>query len=100
MYILGIDCYGHDSAAALLKDGEIIGEERFHLIYMDSDLAFSRKNKPELYRLSEEGKIAGLPGVDIPYEAPASPELICKAGGDNLKAIAAYLSEQKIFPAG
>ncbi|MBN2105761.1 carbamoyltransferase [bacterium] len=32
MYILGIDCYGHDSAAALLKDGEIVAiaeEERF-----------------------------------------------------------------------
>ncbi len=32
MYILGFDCYGHDSAAALLCDGEIVAmaeEERF-----------------------------------------------------------------------
>ncbi len=32
MYILGFDCYGHDSAAALLRDGEIVAmaeEERF-----------------------------------------------------------------------
>ena len=32
MYILGFDCYGHDSAAALLRDGEILAmaeEERF-----------------------------------------------------------------------
>ena len=32
MYVLGISCYYHDSAAALLKDGKIIaaaGEERF-----------------------------------------------------------------------
>lgn len=32
MFILGIDCYGHDSAAALLKDGELVAlaeEERF-----------------------------------------------------------------------
>jgi len=32
MYILGFDCYGHDAAAALLKDGKLIAfaeEERF-----------------------------------------------------------------------
>ena len=32
MYILGISCYYHDSAAALIKDGSIIAaveEERF-----------------------------------------------------------------------
>ena len=32
MHILGFDCYGHDSAAALLRDGEIVAmaeEERF-----------------------------------------------------------------------
>jgi len=32
MYVLGISCYYHDSAAALLKDGNVIAaveEERF-----------------------------------------------------------------------
>ena len=32
MHILGIDCYGHDSAAALVRDGTLVGlveEERF-----------------------------------------------------------------------
>jgi carbamoyltransferase len=32
MYVLGFDCYGHDSAAAILKDGELVAwaeEERF-----------------------------------------------------------------------
>jgi len=40
MYILGISCYYHDSAAALLKDGEIIAaaqEERFTRIRHDQD---------------------------------------------------------------
>jgi len=78
---------------------EIITDDLFHLVYMDSDLGFSQKNKPELYKLSEEGKISGLPGVDIPYEAPVSPSLICKPDGDNLERITAYLAEKKIFPA-
>ena len=32
MYVLGISCYYHDSAAALLKDGKVVAaveEERF-----------------------------------------------------------------------
>ncbi|NLX14307.1 MAG: carbamoyl transferase [Phycisphaerales bacterium] len=32
MYILGFDCYGHDAAAAIIKDGDLLGfveEERF-----------------------------------------------------------------------
>ena len=40
MYILGISCYYHDSAAALLKDGVIIAaaqEERFTRIRHDED---------------------------------------------------------------
>jgi carbamoyltransferase len=39
MYILGISCYYHDSAAVLIKDGEIIAasdEERFSRIKHDS----------------------------------------------------------------
>ncbi len=40
MYILGISCYYHDSAACLLKDGEIVAaaqEERFTRIRHDQD---------------------------------------------------------------
>lgn len=44
MYILGVSCYYHDSAAALLKDGEVVAaamEERFSRIKHDS--AFPEK---------------------------------------------------------
>jgi predicted NodU family carbamoyl transferase len=40
MYVLGISCYYHDSAACLLKDGEIIAaaqEERFTRIRHDQE---------------------------------------------------------------
>src|SRR5579872_1034091 len=39
MYILGISCYYHDSAAALIKDGQLIAaadEERFSRVKHDS----------------------------------------------------------------
>ena len=40
MYTLGISCYYHDSAAALLKDGHVIAaieEERFTRKKFDDD---------------------------------------------------------------
>ena len=40
MYVLGISCYYHDSAAALIKDGNIVAgveEERFTRIKFDDD---------------------------------------------------------------
>ena len=53
-YILGISCYYHDSAAALIKDGEIIcavQEERFSRIKHDS----SFPEKAIVYCLKFEG---------------------------------------------
>ncbi|MDZ7796736.1 MAG: adenylyl-sulfate kinase [Candidatus Marinimicrobia bacterium] len=66
---------------------KIIGEDRFRLIYMAAGLEESRKNKPELYKLSEEGKIQHLAGVDIPYEAPEDPDLVLEAGNKNIEKI-------------
>jgi len=78
---------------------EIIGKERFHLIFMDSDLDYCMQNKPELYKLADQGKISGLPGVDISYEKPEKPSLVCKPDLDNLQAIINFLQENRIFPA-
>ncbi|MFP4487951.1 MAG: sulfate adenylyltransferase subunit CysN [Bacteroidales bacterium] len=49
---------------------EIIGKERFTLVYMDEDIEYCKKNKPELYHLAEEGKISNIPGMDVYYEPP------------------------------
>ncbi|MGM0475199.1 MAG: sulfate adenylyltransferase subunit CysN [Bacteroidota bacterium] len=78
---------------------EIIGKERFHLIFMDSDLDYSMKNKPELYKLAEQGKVSELPGVDVSYERPEDPSLTCKPELNNLQAIISFLQENRIFPA-
>ena len=54
MYILGISAYYHDAAAALLKDGKIIGaaqEERFSRIKHDSSLPM----KSAKWLLEQEG---------------------------------------------
>ena len=70
MYILGISCYFHDSAASLIKDGEIIAavqEERFSRIKQDS-----RFPKQSIEYCLKEANIA-IKDIDkiVFYEDPA-----------------------------
>ncbi|MFC2001449.1 carbamoyltransferase [Chloroflexota bacterium] len=62
MYILGISCFYHDAAAALLKDGELIAaaeEERFTRIKHDFDFPDNAINFCLDY--------AGISGKDLDY---------------------------------
>jgi carbamoyltransferase len=62
MYILGISCYYHDAAAALLKDGELLAaaeEERFTRIKHDFDFPENAINFCLDY--------AGISGRDLDY---------------------------------
>lgn len=79
---------------------EMIGVERFHLIYMDADLGYSRKNKPQLYEKAEQGDIENMPGVDSDYETPEKPDLSLKPQDleTNTDHILDYLLGKKIFP--
>lgn len=76
---------------------EIIGEDRFHLLYMDASLEYCKKNKPEMY---ENDTIKYVPGVDIPFETPA--DIVLKLdpenNGKNPEKVIEYIRENKIFP--
>ena len=78
----------------------IIGHERFYLIYLKSNLDFTRKNdKYGLYALADEGKIGNLPGVDSEYQEPLNPAIVLKAESaeDKTEPIIQFLMKQKIF---
>lgn len=79
---------------------EIIGEERFHLVYMDASLEYCKKNKPTLYDLIEQGKTSGLPGVDLEYEVPANAKFSFdpNKNEENLESIVQYLAQNKAYP--
>lgn len=79
---------------------EIIGKERFHLIFMDADLDYCRANKPELYEKAEQGLLQYLPGVDEVYEKPENAQLHFKplAMTENIALTMQYLQQHKIFP--
>lgn len=49
---------------------EIIGEERFSLIFMDQDIEACKKAQLGPYNRFEDDKISNLPGVDLDFEEP------------------------------
>jgi adenylyl-sulfate kinase len=79
---------------------QIIGEDRFKLIYMDASLDFCKNNKPELYEKYEQGLIQHIPGVDLPFSIPQNPDLTLKPEdrAHNAQTILEYLADNKIFP--
>lgn len=79
---------------------EIIGEERFHLFYMNASVDYCRNNKPDLYEKADKGEIDNLPGVDLEYEEPANAKLVFNPVENelNLSNIVGYLEENKIYP--
>ena len=79
---------------------QIIGGDRFKLIYMDASLEFCKNNKPELYEKYEQGLVQYIPGVDLPFSIPQNPDLTLKPEdrAHNAQTILEYLADQKIFP--
>ena len=79
---------------------EIVGKERFKLIYMDADVDFSRKNRLELWEQADRGVIENMPGLDAVFEVPVSPELTLRPenGESNCDLIMDFLRTNKIYP--
>ncbi|MDO8896036.1 MAG: sulfate adenylyltransferase subunit CysN, partial [Bacteroidales bacterium] len=79
---------------------EIVGPEKFNLIYMDADLDYCRKNKPELYEKADQGQISFFPGVDEIFDIPEQPQLKLKPDDlkENMEIIFDYLKKHNIFP--
>ncbi len=79
---------------------QIIGGDRFKLIYMDASLEFCKNNKPELYEKYEQGLVQYIPGVDLPFSIPQNPDLTLKPEdrAHNAQTILEYMADQKIFP--
>ena len=47
--------------------------------FVDVPLEICEQHDPKgLYKMARAGKIAGLTGVDDPYEPPENPELVIK----------------------
>ncbi len=82
---------------------EIVGSERFHLIYMNADLDYCRKHvDDDLYERFDKDKIKDIPGLDISYDIPENPSFSLKAkhNSENVEKVLQYLLKHNIFPLG
>jgi bifunctional enzyme CysN/CysC len=67
---------------------------------MDASLEYCKNNKPELYKLIEEGKTKNLPGIDLEYEVPNDAKLTFRPEENeaNIDRLLDYMAANKIFP--
>jgi len=83
---------------------EIVGDERFVEIHVDTPLEVCEARDPKgLYKKARAGEIAQFTGIDAPYEAPETPELSLQTAdtevSESTSQIVAYLEEQGLLPA-
>ncbi len=79
---------------------QIIGAERFLLVYMDDTLENCRANKPKLYKNYDEGKAENVPGMDLKYDVPDKPDYKLKRlhAEQNVDTLVEALAQRKIYP--
>jgi len=55
----------------------LVGTDRFIEVFVDTPLEVcERRDTKGLYAMARAGKVQGFTGIDDPYEAPLSPELV------------------------
>jgi len=79
---------------------EIIGLDRFKMVYMAADLDYCRTNKSDLYKMADEGQLKHMPGVDEVFDIPENPALSLepKSLEDNCQKLIELLEKESIFP--
>uniref|UniRef100_A0A023FNK8 Putative bifunctional atp sulfurylase/adenosine 5'-phosphosulfate kinase n=1 Tax=Amblyomma cajennense TaxID=34607 RepID=A0A023FNK8_AMBCJ len=71
--------------------------------FVDTPLEVCEKRDVKgLYRKARAGQIKGFTGIDMPYEAPDTPDLLIKAGKDTIKdcvqQVVELLRERGVIP--
>jgi bifunctional enzyme CysN/CysC len=99
--IITICSFASPDAGIRQQVADIIGHDRFHLIYMDADVDYCRKHvDDDLYERYDRGEIRYIPGLDIPYQIPETPQLRFQPeqNAENAESLMQYLLENNIFP--
>lgn len=81
---------------------EIIGQDKFHLLYLDATLDFCKTNDQYgIYEQADRGEIQHIPGIDMVYDIPEKAALVLNAKEKNSQAesVFIYLENNKIYPA-
>lgn len=81
-----------ESDRALAKS--IIGPDKFAEIYINADLQVcENRDVKGLYKKARKGEIPNFTGIDSPYEAPISPDLLINSGTSSLSTCTQHIFE-------
>jgi sulfate adenylyltransferase len=77
----------------------MVGEDQFFEIFVDTPIEVCEERDTKgLYAKARRGELKGFTGIDDPYEAPLSPELVLGTTGasveENAERIVALLIER------
>lgn len=77
----------------------IIGTEKFHLLYMDADIEYCKTHDPD-HLYADDSSVAEIPGVAVSYDIPKHPVLKLKPDEPelNVERILEYLNSNRLFP--
>lgn len=71
---------------------QAVGSRHFHEIHVAASLAVCEERDPKgLYRQARSGKLPAFTGVDAPYEAPLSAQLVLDTGAHGAQVCAEQL---------
>jgi adenylylsulfate kinase-like enzyme len=73
--------------SALVRDkaAELIGREKFIVVYVDAPLDICQQRDPRgHYKSAQQSQLPQLPGVGAFYEAPAAPDLVLKTSEQSI----------------
>jgi len=82
-----------------------LGAGEFIEVFVDTPIEVCEARDPKgLYKKARAGEIRGFTGIDDPYEAPLSPELVLKTADKTPESLAdevvAHLRQQGVLPPG
>jgi len=92
--IITINCFVSPTKAIRQQAKEIIGEEDFMEVFIDTPLAVCEQRDPKgLYKKARKGEIKDFTGISAPFEAPEAA-MVIKTEGKTVADCAEELYEQ------
>jgi bifunctional enzyme CysN/CysC len=81
---------------------DIVGE-RFHEVYVEASREVCEARDPKgLYAAARAGRLSGFTGIDAPYEAPTTPDLVIGTAdssvADAAERLATYVGSLVALP--
>ncbi len=99
--VIAICSFASPNDAIRKQVAEIIGENRFHLIYMDAGINYCKAHIDDnLYERYDQDEVHNIPGLDLEYQLPKCPDLTFYPESKELnpEKVLQYLREKKLFP--